>query len=195
MQEAFALISAALIVAASPPYIIDTLKRKTQPERVTWLIFSIISLVAFISQLALGASWSLFLSGFDTAASILVFILSLKLGVGGFTRLDISALVIAGIGVVIAIAADQPLISLSGVILADIAGVVITVRKAYLDPSSETAISWLLVGTASLFGIFAVGELKFGLLLYPIYLMIVNYAIPAAQLAGYATKRGAIERS
>ncbi len=98
--------------------------------------------------------------------------------------MDIGALTIAGIGVIIAIAAKQPIISLSGVIIADVSGVVLTVKKAYLHPGSETTISWLLVGTASLFGVLAVGQWSFGILLYPFYLMLANYSIPIAQFAG-----------
>lgn len=189
MKELFALVSAILILLAAPPYVIDTLKGKTKPERVTWLIFSILGLIAFISQLSLGASWSLVFSGLDTAASMLVFGLSIKYGVGGHTKLDIGALVIASIGVVLAIAAKQPIISLLGVIVADLSGMLLSIKKVYLDPSSETTISWLLVGTASLFGLLAAGELSVGILLYPFYLMLANYAVPFAQFLGYRTKK------
>jgi hypothetical protein len=189
MKEIFAVISAALIIGAAPPYIIDTVRRKTSPERVTWLIFGILGLIAFISQVSLGASWSLLFSGLDTAVSIFVFCLSIKYGVGGHTKWDIGALTIAGIGVVIAFVAKAPTISLAGVILADFSGVVLTIKKAYLNPKSETTISWLLVGTASLFGVLAVGRLSFGILLYPFYLMIVNYAIPITQFSSYRLKR------
>lgn len=189
MRELSALISAFLVLLAAPPYIIDTLKGKTKPERITWLIFSVLGIIAFISQLTLGASWSLVFSGLDTAASILVFSLSLKYGVGGYTKLDISALVIASVGVIIAVVARQPIISLLGVIVADFSGVTLSLKKAYQDPSSETTISWLLVGTASLFGLFAAGEFKVGILLYPFYLMFANYAIPVAQLLGRNMKK------
>ncbi|MDB5164583.1 MAG: hypothetical protein JWL89_209 [Candidatus Saccharibacteria bacterium] len=189
MQEVFALISAILILVAAPPYVIDTLKGKTKPERVTWLIFSVLGLVAFVSQLSLGASWSLLFSGLDTGASVLVFALALKYGVGGHTRLDVAALIIASIGVVIAVIAKEPVISLLGVVLADISGVALTVKKAFLSPASETAISWLLVGTASFFGLLSTGKFSFGLILYPLYLMIVNYAVPFAQFLGLRYKQ------
>jgi len=181
MKETAAILSALLILAASPPYIIDTLKHKTKPERITWFIFSVLGVTAFVSQLSLGASWSLLFSGLDTLVSILVFVLSLKFGVGGHTKLDIGALVIAGIGIIVALVAKQPIISLLGVVLADMSGVSLTLRKVYVKPGSETTISWLLVGTASLLGAIAVGKLSLTLLLYPMYLMIANYAVPATQ--------------
>ena len=185
MKEILALLSAILIIVAAPPYIIDTVKGKTKPQRVTWLIFSVLGLIAFFSQLSLGATWSLVFLGFDTSASILAFILSVKYGVGGHSRLDTIALTIAGSGVLLALLAKQPIIALLGVILADISGVTLTIRKAYTHPGTETAISWWLVGTASLLGVLTVGEVKLSLLIYPIYLLIVNYAVPVAQIFGY----------
>ena len=185
MKEIFAIVSALLILAAAPPYVINTLRGKTRPERVTWLIFSVLGLIAFISQLGLGASWSLVFSGLDTAASILVLSLSIKHGVGGHTKLDTAALVIAGIGVIIAIVAKAPIVSLLGVILADLSGMALTIKKTYLHPESETTVSWLLVGTASLFGLLAVGRFSYGILLYPFYLMLANYSVPLTQLFGY----------
>jgi hypothetical protein len=184
MQEIFAVVSAVLIFVASPPYIIDTIKGKTKPERVTWFIFSILGIIAFISQLLLGASWSLVFSGLDTVCSILIFSLSIKFGVGGHTKLDIAAIFIATIGVLIAVLAKEPIISLLGVILADLSGVILTIKKTFLNPKSETSITWILVGTASLFGILSVNKISFGILLYPVYLLIANYSIPLVQLIG-----------
>lgn len=188
MQQTFAIISAILILVAAPPYIIDTLKGNTKPERVTWFIFSVLGIIAFVSQLLLGASWSLVFSGLDTLASILVFSLSLKYGVGGYSKLDITALSIATIGVFMAIFAKEPTISLIGVIIADFSGMALTIKKTYLDPSSETTITWLLVGTASLFGVLSVDNLTIGILLYPVYLMIANYSVPFVQLIRKSVK-------
>lgn len=182
MQEIFALLSVVLILAASPPYIIDILKGKTKPERITWLIFSVLGVIAFISQLLLGASWSLAFSGVDTAASIVILGLSLKFGVGGHTKLDTAALIIAAIGVFVSIFAKEPIISLFGVILADVSGVALTVKKVYENPDSETTVTWVLVGTASLLGIASISHFTLGVLLYPAYLMAANYAIPFVQL-------------
>lgn len=181
MQEIFALLSAILILVASPPYIIDILKGKTKPERITWLIFSILGIIAFVSQLLLGASWSLLFSGLDTLASILILGLSLKFGVGGHTKLDVVALFVATVGVLISIFVKEPIISLLGVIIADVSGVALTVKKVYEKPESETTITWMLVGTASLFGVLSVDHFAFGVLLYPAYLMLANYTVPFVQ--------------
>src|SRR6185312_4934943 len=116
---------------------------------------------------------------------VIIFCLSIKYGVGGHSKLDMSALGVATIGVIVALLARQPLLSLLGVILADISGTFLSIRKAFIEPGSETSITWLLIGTAAIFGCLSVGKFSLALLLYPLYLVVANYAIYAAQLMGY----------
>lgn len=185
-MEWFAVASGVIIVAGAPPYVYDILKGKTKPQRTTWFIWSVLGLIAFISQVKLGAHWSLLFSGLDAAGSIAVYLLSLKYGVGGWTKLDKIALGIAAIGVIISLIARSPTVALWGVVLADISGAALTVRKTYSDPSSETAITWFFVGTSSLFGALSVGKWDFALLLYPLYLTAGNYAVLSAIFIGKA---------
>lgn len=185
MKEIFAISSVVLVCVGQPPYIIDMIKGKTKPERMTWFIFSVLGIIAFVSQTDLGASWSLLFSGVETAVSLLTFGLSLKFGVGGHTKLDIFALTIAMVGVLVALVAHQPLISLLGVILADLMGTMLTVRKVYQRPGTETVISWLLAGIDSALGAMAVGRVDFKLILYPAYLSIASFAVLAAQHLGH----------
>lgn len=186
MYQILAAISVILFLAAAPPYIIDIFKGKTKPERATWFIWSVLGVIAFISQVQLGAAWSLVFSGLDAIGSIITFSLSLKYGVGGWTFLDRLALVIAAIGVIVSVVARQPVIAILGVILADCSGTVLTILKTLKEPNSETTISWLFVGTGAVCGILSVGRLDWALILYPAYLMFASYSIPVTQVAGRA---------
>ena len=184
LREVCAGVSALLILVAGPPYALDTLKGITKPERMTWFILSLLGVVAFVSQMGLGASWSLLFTGLDTAGSCLMLLLSLKYGGGGYSKSEIIALTIAVAGITAALLFKQPLLSLAGVILADASGTALTVRKAFRDPGSETMVTWLAVGTAAVFGMLAVGSWSASLLLYPAYLVVANYSVSIAQLLG-----------
>lgn len=188
MAEWFALASGIILLAGAPPYLYDILKGKTKPERATWFIWSVLGIIAFISQASLHGGWSLVFIGIDAFGSILVFLLALKFGVGGWTRIDKIGLVIALIGVVISLAARQPTLAIIGVVLADLAGVALTVRKTFYKPRSETAITWFFIGTASLLGALSVGKWQLDLLLYPLYLAVANYSVLAAKYAGLVAK-------
>lgn len=189
MIEVFAIASALILVAGAPPYLIDILKHKTKPERATWFIWSVLGTIAFISQFSLHGGWSLLFVGLDGLGSIVVFLLSLKYGVGGWTLLDKVALVVAAVGVTISLIAHSPIIALCGVVLADVSGVVLTIRKTFLDPYSETTITWFFIGTSALLGALSVGKMRFALLLYPAYLAVANYGVLVAKYAGIVFRK------
>jgi len=194
MAEIFAILSGLILAAGAPPYLIDILKGKTKPERATWFIWSVLGTIAFFSQLSLHGGWSLVFIGLDGLGSIIVFLLSLRYGVGGWSALDKAGLAIATIGVIISLLAHDATIALAGVVLADVAGVALTVQKTFRSPHSETSITWFFLGTSALFGALAVGKMQFNLLLYPVYLALANYGVLVSKYAGItlrATNRAA----
>lgn len=180
----FAIASGIVLLFGGPSYVTDILKGKTKPQRVTWFIWSVLGIIAFGAQLKLGAHWSLVYVGLDALGNLAVFGLSLKHGVGGWTRLDKLALSIAGLGLVISFLAHSPLIALGGVVLADAAGASLTIRKVFHAPASETPITWLALGTSALLSAFSVGRMNASLLLYPLYLMVANYGVLTAMYVG-----------
>ncbi len=189
MEQWFAIISGVILFAGAPPYFIDILKGKTKPERATWFIWSVLGIIALVSQVTEHGAWSILFVGMDALGSVLVFLLSLKYGVGGWTRLDKIALIIAAGGVVTSFMVKQPIPALVGIVLADMSGVVLTVRKTFLDPKSETTITWFFIGTASLLGALSVGRMSLVLLIYPVYLTVANYSVLIAQGLGYVFHR------
>lgn len=184
MSEGFAIASGVIVLIGAPFYLYDILKGTTKPERTTWFIWSILGIVAFISQFKLGAHWSLVYVGLEAVGNLVVYGLSLKYGVGGWTLKDKLALGLALIGIIISLIMQLPIFALWGVILADFAGAALTIEKAFKEPKSETAITWIFLSLSATFASFAVGKLSFALLLYPVYLAIITIAVPIAQLSG-----------
>ncbi|MFA5003861.1 MAG: hypothetical protein WC498_01120 [Candidatus Saccharimonadales bacterium] len=185
MQVWFAVASGLIVLVGAPFYLIDILKGTTKPVRMTWLIWSILGIVAFVSQLKLGAHWSLLFVGLEATGNLIIYGLSFKYGIGGWRWNDKVALAVATAGVGLAFAAHSPLIALWGVILADLAGGALTIYKAYQMPSSETVFTWLMLGLSSLLACFAVGKISYQLLLYPVYFTLICWAVPVAQGLGY----------
>lgn len=184
MLQFFAYISAILSIIMIIPYVVDIFKKTTKPERASWLIWTVLGLIAFFSQLAKGATDSLWLTGAQTISVLIVFILSIKYGVGGLNKQDIKALIAAGIGLLLWAITKEALYALFIVITIDFIGVFLTTIKAYKDPKSETTSTWLISGTSGIFGALAVGSFNLVLLLYPVYIIIANYTVVAAIILG-----------
>lgn len=177
MLEILGYTSALLMILSVIPYARSIFRLETKPQRMTWLIWSILTFIAFFSQLAKGGTWSLLLTAGDTLAILIVFILSIKFGVGGFRKIDILSLCGAGLSLILWYITKEPAVALFLIILTDFMGAHLTIRKAWHDPGSENWVGWAMCGLGGLLGTLAVGELNFILLLFPIYICIINSAM------------------
>lgn len=184
MLEIIGITSGLVMMGASVPYAIDILKKKTKPERASWFIWTVLGTIAFLSQMAEGATYSLWMNGLDTFAVVTIFILSLRYGYGGFVKRDIVALVLVGVGLILWYFTKEASIALFIVIAIDLVGSFLSVVKSYEDPGSETLISWILFGLAGLLSAISVGEFNLILLVYPLYICLANWAVVAAILLG-----------
>jgi hypothetical protein len=98
------------------------------------------------------------------------------------------------VAVVASVLTSTPLLALLGVIVAEQAAVVITVRKTLDDPTSETASTWILDGAAGLAAIAAVHSFTdLNELLYPIHHVLANLGVVVAIVAG--RRHAAVTRS
>ena len=189
MLQILGYISALLSIICILPYIRDILRLKTKPERGSWFIWTMLGFIAFFSQLAKGATNSLWLTVGQTTSVLIIFLLSLKYGYGGLGKRDLRALIGAGIGLVLWYLTREASFALIFVIIVDSIRTLLTLLKAYKDPESETLSTWIISGTSGIFGMLAVGSLNLILLAYPFYIVLANYIIVGAILLGGRRKK------
>jgi hypothetical protein len=184
MLQVFGYISAILSIVMIIPYVWDIFHHKSKPERGSWLIWTVLGFISFFSQMAKGATNSLWLVAGQTLSVFIIFALSLKYGYGGLAKRDAKGLVGAGIGLILWYFTKEAFTALLITILVDSIGTYLTMIKSYEDPESETLVMWLMSGTAGIFGMLAVGSFNPVLLFYPFYIMLANYVVVTAILLG-----------
>ena len=184
----FGIIAGILSALCYPPYIFGILKGTVKPSRASWLIWSVLTAMGFFTQLAVGATHSLWLPGVQGLGVIIVFLLSIRYGSGGLSKGDLYTLIAAGIILLLWYFTEDAITAVYLTVLVDALGVWLTVAKSYKDPESETLITWVLSGTAGIFALFAVTGWSLPVLAYPIYIMLGNYAVVAALLLGRRKK-------
>lgn len=177
MLEFFGYISLLLFMFSAVPYVRSILKGNTKPQRITWLIWTVLVFIAFFSQLAKGATWSLLLTVGDAITIVIVFIFSIKYGVGGFRKIDILSLIGAGISLLLWYLTNEPAVALFLIILIDIIGSNLTILKVWKNPETENWVGWAMCGVGGLFGILSVGSFNLILLAYPVYICLANSVI------------------
>jgi hypothetical protein len=182
-------LSGLAILASYIPYIRDIFLKKTKPERMSWLIWVALSAISLFSQEAKGATFSLIVTGSEAVGELLVFILAIKYGLGGFLKRDLMALGAAAGSLILWYLTNEPAVALFAVTLIDASGAALTVMKTYEQPTTETISGWVLTAIGGFLGCLAVGGFNFILLVFPIYILVASLAVLAAIWFGKRRKQ------
>lgn len=184
MLEVLGILGGIFATIGIIPYVKDILFGKTRPERATWLIWTVLGGIAFFSQVAKGATSSLWMTGLETLGQLVVLLLSIKVGKGKFHKKDYIALIAASIGLILWYFTSEAAVALYIVIGIDFSGTILTIQKAYLDPDSETLSTWLLATIGGVLTILAVGKIDIILLSYPVFIFAMNGIIALSIILG-----------
>lgn len=157
------------------PYLRDILLRKTKPERATWWIWLALNVVAFLAQLAAGATWSLWFTGGIMMAVGAIALLSIKYGYGAFEKKHIISLIAAAGGIVLWKITNNPLLALMIVIAVDFMAFYLTIKKTWQAPETETLSAWIFAVVSAALGVLAVGDYgDIAKIIYPLYVLLGN---------------------
>lgn len=170
------------------PYIRSILRGETKPNRASWFIWLIINCSLVASYHSSGATTTIWLNLAYVITTSTIFILSLKYGVGGYTKLDISCLVGAGAGLYLWWLTKNPLTALYLNVFVDALGFIPTIKKAYLQPKTENKLSWNISTLSNALNVTALTSWQFKIALFPVYNFIFN-AIVALLLHGVVPKK------
>ena len=177
MKNIFITTSVILGLISSLVYFIAILKGKAKPHRTTRLVFLFISTLTTFSLFAQGNRVALWLSAVSTFQSVVIFLLSIKYGMGGRSKTDIFCLLTACIGIVSWQLTKDPLIALYFAMAADFIGVVPTLIKTYRFPHTEVWAFYFLDVCAGIFNLLASEKFIFNQFLYPLYIIVINSSI------------------
>ena len=131
------------------PYIVDTLKRRTEPHAYTWLIWFITQGTATVGVIHGKGGLGVLGLAFGTILVGVVFLLSLKYGTKNIRKSDAVVLATAFVAIFVWWHLHQPVLAVVMVSIIDALGYIPTYRKSFQEPWSETTSSW---------GIFAIGN-------------------------------------
>jgi hypothetical protein len=156
------------------PYFRDIFKGKTKPHVFSWLVWAILTGVAFVAQLVDNAGPGAWVTGTTAIICLIVAILALTKGEKQITRLDWFCFTASLTGIVLWIATDNPLLAVIVVTITDAIAFIPTFRKTYHKPYEETVVEYALGSLKFLLGIFALESLSITTWLYPASLVFMN---------------------
>jgi len=174
MQPVFILISILLPLISPVVYAKAILKGEAKPHRTTRLVLLLITTLATVSLFAQHDHVAIWLAGVSMLQSIVIFILSIKYGMGGWSKDDLLCLGIALGGILLWQTTKNPAIALYASIAADFTGMVPAVVKTYKFPETEIYAFFLLDAIAAVFNLLAIKVWVPQAFAYPVYLLVIN---------------------
>lgn len=172
MKEVFGIAALSLSLGANIPYIIEILKGKVRPERISWFLWTLLGLTYYFSALfADGAT--LFTFG-ELIGPVIILILALKFGVGGKSRFDLVSLAVALIAFVLLFVVEGVLLGLLLALIVDGIGAMLTIRKLLIDPSTESKWFWGIGAVSGILAVMSLDIYNVETLLFPVYVVMLS---------------------
>lgn len=174
MKETYIAISTVLALISPFVYAKAILKGEAKPHRTTRFILLLITSLATMSLFAQKDTVAIWLAGVSTLQSILIFALSIKYGMGGWSKMDLLCMLIAVSGIVLWQTTNNPSLALYASILADFVGMVPALIKTYRFPETEIWTFYAIDVCAGFFSLLAVKSFTPQQSSYPLYIIFIN---------------------
>jgi hypothetical protein len=188
----FAILGALITVAGSASYARDTLRGRTQPNRVTWLLWTLAPLIAFAAEVVQHVGLQALMTLAVGLGPLLVVIASyldpraywqltrLDIGCGCLSLAALAAWGVTGTG-------D---IAILFSILSDLFGGIPTLRKAYQHPATESASAFAASGCGATLTLLTIpaSAWSFATAGFPLYILAADLTL--ATLILFPRRRG-----
>lgn len=180
-MDALILIVLAIVLrlSAGIRYFIATCKGIVKPNPVTWLFWGIAPLIAALAQFQHGYTPVTATTLALSLGPLAIFIAALRVK-GKHWRIgifDIACGAFAAAGIILWQITSDPVVALIFGILADIAGGIPTVRKAYIAPHTEEALPYVLSACSMVLTVCTVRDWDFINYGFPVYIFGINALI------------------
>ncbi len=174
LKVVLTIVGILITIVAPLPYIRDTLKGKTKPHSVTWLIWSILVSTAFLIQLENGGGLGSLVLGFTALMNIVIFCLSLRYRRDIITKFDLIILTLALLTMIPWRVTNNKLLAVILVTCIQFFGYLPTFRKSLKSPNQETISLYSLSTIKQAVGIGALSSYNIYTLLFPTVLFFTN---------------------
>lgn len=181
IPEYFVYVGAVISFIGGISYLIDTVKGKVKPNRVTWLLWSIVPLIAFSAEISEGVGLLALMTFMIGFKPLLIFLASFvnKKSVWKLSKLDIFCGVFSLLGIILWYITQEGLIAIVFSLIADFMAAIPTLVKSWLAPETEDHKAF----TADAIGIFVtlltIKTWNFAHYGFPLYIFTIDIILAA----------------
>jgi hypothetical protein len=179
LHQNFVIVGTLIGTSGAIAYLVDTLKGKVRPNRVSFLLWSIAPMIVFAAQIAQGVgleSMMTFSTGF---LPLLTFIATFvnKNAQWKLTRFDLACGVLSVAGLILWLITRVGNVAIFFSIVADGLAALPTLVKAYKYPETELAWPWLATCVGVTLTLLTLKEWTFANSGFILYILFVDFLI------------------
>lgn len=171
------IFSSILAFVSYIVYIIAILRGAAKPHRTSRFCTALITILSMASLFAQGSTVAVWLSVVFAVGSLVIFILTLWYGMGGWAKTDIVCLLISVVGILFWRVTSNPMYGLIFFIGADLVGQIPMLIKTYWFPETEVWTFYFLDVLASFCTLAAMPSWIIREFAYPLYVVLLDCSI------------------
>jgi hypothetical protein len=179
MQHFIVFIGAAIVVAGSLSYAWDTLKGRTQPNRVTWLLWGLAPIIGAVAAYVDGVGWAalpVFAAGFSALMIFAASFVNPK-AYWKLERFDYLCGASSVLALVLWAITKDPVIAIIFSIISDAMAAIPTFTKAWKHPETESSSAYWSGLANALTAFAAVSAWSFAEVGFAAYLVAMNVVL------------------
>ena len=175
----FIIIGTLIGAAGSVAYLIDTVKGKVKPNRVSFLLWSIAPFIAFFAQIKQGVGLEALMTFSTGFLPLTVFLASFvnKQAEWKLTRFDMLCGILSLVGLVLWMITRVGNVAILFSIVADGLAAIPTLVKAYKYPDTEIAWPWIATVFGVILTLLTLSTFTFANSGFILYILVVNMMI------------------
>jgi hypothetical protein len=179
LPEYFVVIGVIITAIGGISYLIDTIRAKVQPNRITWLLWALAPMIAFFAQRDQGVGIQALLTFVIGFIPALIFVASFinKKSKWKIVRFDLICGALSILGLVLWLITRVGNIAILFSIMADLLAAVPTYKKSYTDPESESFKAFFLNVIGAGLIVLAIKDWSFANAAFSIYFLLSSILI------------------
>jgi hypothetical protein len=176
LPEYFSIIGAVIASLGGFYYLYETITGKSQPNRVSWLLWGIFPMITFVAQRVQGIegiSWTSFAAGVTPLLVVAASFINKKAYWKTEPR-DYILMAAAIIGIILWAITKEPNLAILFTIVADVLASIPTIIKSFKHPQTESWIAYAISTVGFGIAILSIHSFTFATSAFVIYLFSVQ---------------------
>ena len=179
LNENFVIVGVVIGFLGGLSYLIDTIKGRVKPNRVSYLLWALAPLIAFVAQLKEGVGIQSLLTFSVGFVPLSIFIASFfnKKSEWKLTRFDLVCGALSVVGLILWLITRIGIVAIIFSIVADALAGIPTVVKSYRFPETESAWPYFAASISAMFTLLTINQWSFAEYGFSLYILVLTLTI------------------